>query len=538
MPFLMPSSGQLPTLDCTPMDTLPIIRTVAGLQSILPHLQTKSETSKPTQIGQLGLVPTMGALHAGHLSLIQRARQENQAVIVSIFVNPLQFGPNEDLDQYPQTLEQDQRLCQAAGVDAIFAPSVQDILGTEPIMTVVPPASLTDTLCGQARPSHFEGVATIVLKLLNLVQPDRAYFGQKDAQQLAIIQQLVQDLNVPVAIAPCPIVREESGLALSSRNQYLEGSQHQAATVLYRSLKAAQRLFSTGVKDSPRLLDAVHRTFTQTPEVQLEYANLVNPATLEPLSVVDTVGLLAIAAHLGTTRLIDNLLLDARPPILAIDGPAGAGKSTVTRLCAQQLGLKYLDTGAMYRAITWLVLQSQIDLGDQFAIADLVSQCDLKLQLDADPKQSPRVWVQGQDVTAAIRSREVTQAVSAIAAQSAVRQALVQQQRIIGQQGGLAAEGRDIGTHVFPDAGLKIFLTASIAERARRRQQDLKQQGAESIGLEELEQQIAQRDQKDSQRTLAPLRKAYDAVELNTDGLAIAAVTAKIVSLYQAHISP
>jgi pantoate ligase / CMP/dCMP kinase len=267
--------------------------------------------------------------------------------------------------------------------------------------------------------------------------------------------------------------------------------------------------------------------------VQLEYAELVDAVTLEPLNQVESVGMVAIAAHINQTRLIDNILLDARQPILAIDGPAGAGKSTVTRLCAQALGLKYLDTGAMYRAITWLVLQSHIDFADQLAIADLVSQSDIKLQLDANPEHCPSVWVQRKDVTEAIRTPEVTQAVSAIAAQSAVRQALVKQQRILGQAGGIAAEGRDIGTHVFPDAGLKIFLTASIDERARRRQQDLVQRGNPPIDLKKLQQQIVHRDQKDSQRAISPLCKAYDAVEVNTDSLSIEEVTQQIVTLYQ-----
>ncbi|PZD74120.1 Pantothenate synthetase [Acaryochloris thomasi RCC1774] len=514
------------------MDTVPIIRTIAGLQSFLQMMEATPKPATPV-LSKLGLVPTMGALHAGHLSLIERARHENRWVIVSIFVNPLQFAPTEDLDRYPRPLEQDQQRCQAAGVDAIFAPTSSEILGDgdEGLTAVVPPAHLDDGLCGPFRPGHFQGVATIVLKLLNLVRPDRAYFGQKDAQQLVIIQRLVQDLNVPVEIVPCPTVREASGLALSSRNQYLDARAD--AAIIYQGLQAAQQRFESGVREREALLNTVRHRLAPVPEVEIEYVDLVDPVTLEPLSEVKDVGRVAIATKFSNTRLIDNILLDARPPILAIDGPAGAGKSTVTRLCAQQLGLKYLDTGAMYRAITWLVLQSQIKLDDQLAIADLVSQSDIKLQLDANPDHPPRVWVQQQDVTDTIRSPEVTQSVSAIAAQSAVRQALVRQQRILGQSGGLAAEGRDIGTQVFPAAGLKIFLTASSLERARRRHKDLEQQGAAPISLEQLEQQIAQRDQKDSQRSLSPLCKAYDAIEIDTDGLSIAVVTDQIVQHYR-----
>ncbi|MEO0373232.1 MAG: bifunctional pantoate--beta-alanine ligase/(d)CMP kinase [Cyanobacteria bacterium P01_A01_bin.17] len=514
------------------MDTVPVIRTVAGLHSFLQVMEATPQAAERTPVlSHLGLVPTMGALHAGHLSLVKRARHENRCVIVSIFVNPLQFAPTEDLDRYPRTLEQDQQRCQEAGVDAIFAPTPSEMLGNGELTAVVPPTHLIDGLCGPFRPGHFQGVATLVLKLLNLVQPDRAYFGQKDAQQLVIVQRLVQDLNVPVEIVPCPTVREASGLALSSRNQYLDSPAN--AAIIYQSLQAAQQRFESGVREREALLDAVRQPLALVPEVEVEYVDLVDPITLEPLSEVEEVGRVAIATQFSNTRLIDNILLDARPPILAIDGPAGAGKSTVTRLCAQQLELKYLDTGAMYRAITWLVLQSQIKLDDQLAIADLVSQSDIKLQLDANPERPPRVWVQQQDVTDAIRSPEVTQSVSAIAAQSAVRQALVRQQRVLGQSGGLAAEGRDIGTQVFPAAGLKIFLTASSLERARRRQKDLEQRGAAPISLEKLEQQIAQRDQKDSQRSLSPLCKAYDAIEIDTDGLSIAVVTDQIVQHYR-----
>lgn len=514
--------------------TVPIIRTVAGLQSFLQTLQQISPSvHHQAVLANLGLVPTMGALHAGHLSLIQRARQENRWVVVSLFVNPLQFGPTEDLERYPQTLERDRLLCEQAGVDAIFAPPPSEILGEAEMTMVVPPLQLMKGLCSQSRPGHFQGVATIVMKLLNLIGPDRAYFGRKDAQQLAIIQRLVKDLNVPVEVVPCPIIRESSGLALSSRHQYLNDAQLQMATILYDSLRATQQCFREGVRDRQSLLAKLHHILAQQPAVQLEYAELVDAVTLEPLNQVESVGMVAIAAHINQTRLIDNILLDARQPILAIDGPAGAGKSTVTRLCAQALGLKYLDTGAMYRAITWLVLQSHIDFADQLAIADLVSQSDIKLQLDANPEHCPSVWVQRKDVTEVIRTPEVTQAVSAIAAQSAVRQALVKQQRILGQAGGIAAEGRDIGTHVFPDAGLKIFLTASIDERARRRQQDLVQRGNPPIDLKKLQQQIVHRDQKDSQRAISPLCKAYDAVEVNTDSLSIEEVTQQIVTLYQ-----
>lgn len=496
-----------------------LFRTVAALRCYLAQCR-KLE-------GTVGLVPTMGALHAGHLSLIERARQENQWVVVSIFVNPLQFGPNEDLDRYPRTLDRDRALCEQAGVDVIFAPTPEAVgIGSASLTQVVPPENLKSVLCGPGRPGHFDGVATIVMKLFQLVQPDRAYFGQKDAQQLAILQRMVADLNLPVEILPCPIVREPSGLALSSRNQYLSDSEKAQAASLYRSLMAASSQFHQGERQAQSLLSAVKSDLSQTPEIQLEYVELVHPTTLAPLETVEETGLLAIAARLGKTRLIDNVLLRTRKPIVAIDGPAGAGKSTVTRRVAQELGLFYLDTGAMYRAITWLVMNSGIAVTDEPAIAELVDQCEIRLT-ETD------VTVNGQDVTQAIRTPEVTAQVSTIAAQLAVRQALVKQQREYGRRGGVVLEGRDIGTHVFPDAELKIFLTATVEERARRRQLDLERMDQPVPEIDELVQLIAERDAKDSGRAIAPLLKAVDAVEVITDGLTIDEVVNQLVTLYR-----
>lgn len=495
------------------------------------------ETVEPDCFAKVGLVPTMGALHLGHLSLIQRARYENRIVVVSIFVNPLQFSPGEDFQQYPRTLEQDKALCEQAGVDAIFAPTPEVLVSDEPVTQVVPPSELTQGLCGRSRPGHFQGVATIVAKFLNLVQPERVYFGQKDAQQLAIVQRLVKDLNFPVEIVPCPVVREASGLAYSSRNQYLTPAQRQQAAVLYCSLQQAKKVFQAGTRTRTALIAAVKAELATVPAVESEYIELVHPTTLISLENVETTGLLAIAARIGSTRLIDNILLHNRQPILAIDGPAGAGKSTVTRAVAQALGLLYLDTGAMYRAVTWLILHSGILIQDEAAVAELVSQCQIQLIPSHDPQDPPRVLIGGHEVTQQIRSLEVTAQVSAVAAQPCVRQALVKQQQRYGQTGGVAVEGRDIGTYVFPDAELKIFLTASIQERARRRQQELKNQGMGHLSLEQLERDIYERDQKDSSRSIAPLRKAPDAIEIQTGGLSIAEVTALIVSLYQERLS-
>lgn len=497
---------------------------------------------------EVGLVPTMGSLHAGHLSLIQRARQENSIVAVSIFVNPLQFGPQEDFQDYPRNLEQDKLLCDRAGVDAIFAPPAAEMFGKpagarlQPAETliqpslltqVVPPPAMTAVLCSKFRPGHFQGVATIVLKLLNLVQPTRAYFGQKDAQQLAIIRQLVADFNLPVEIVPCPIVREASGLAMSSRNQYLSAEQKQQASVLYRALQQAERAFKAGDRTAATAVASFKAETAKVPEVQLEYAELVDPDTLTPLETVEIAGLLAVAARVGSARLIDNIILKNRLPIVAIDGPAGAGKSTVTRQAARSLGLSYLDTGAMYRALTWRALATNTPIGDAPAIAELVNSSYLEYNLDPS---SFMMKINGEDVTEAIRSLAVTARVSEIAAYPAVRQFMVKQQQQCGKTGGIVAEGRDIGTNVFPDAELKIFLTASVQERARRRQLELKDTGRGDISLAQLEQDIALRDEKDSTRKIAPLRKAADAVEISTDGLAVGEVIDRIIALYKERI--
>ncbi|KKI99212.1 bifunctional pantoate--beta-alanine ligase/(d)CMP kinase [Prochlorothrix hollandica] len=530
---------------------LELVRSGQGLgASIAGDRALPSPTPAPP-VPRLGLVPTMGALHPGHLSLMERARRENEVVVVSIFVNPLQFSPQEDFGNYPQDRQRDLDLCEQQGVDLVFAPSVEEFYGltglgaglTDQLTQVIPPLGLTQGLCGRSRPTHFQGVTTVVTKLLSLVQPDRAYFGQKDAQQLVILRHLVRDLNLPTQLVGCPIVREPSGLALSSRNAYLSPDQRHQATVLSRALGAAQGQFRRGERSGAALLATVQQVLATEPGVVVEYAEVVDPDTLTPLDSLGDQGLLALAAQVGPARLIDNVVLRQRHPIVALDGPAGAGKSTVTRRVAAALGLLYLDTGAMYRAVTWLMLDQGLDLADEPGVAEVLSQSEIRLEpgtLDpAAPWDLPpvRVWVNGQEVTAAIRTPEVTARVSRIAAQAAVRSALVQQQRRYGKTGGIVAEGRDIGTTVFPDAEVKIFLTASIQERARRRQQDLINQGQGTVDLGQLEAEIGERDRQDSSRSVSPLIKAPDALELLTDGLTIEAVTDRIVALYRDRVA-
>jgi pantoate ligase / CMP/dCMP kinase len=282
----------------------------------------------PTELGHylqshrsqaIGFVPTMGALHVGHQSLIDRARHENTVAIVSIFVNPLQFGANEDLDRYPRQLEIDRVICETAGVDALFVPTAES-MGIKDVLTqVVPPLTMMSGLCGRTRVGHFQGVATIVTKLLNIVQPDRAYFGEKDAQQLAIIRQIVADLNIPVDIVACPTLRADSGLAHSSRNQYLSATGRAQAAVIYRSLQQAQKLSHRKETDVRLLLAAVTTELSTIPEFELEYLELVDYNTLKPIDLLDRLATMAIAGCIENTRLIDNIAIAptvcGRPPM-------------------------------------------------------------------------------------------------------------------------------------------------------------------------------------------------------------------------------
>ena len=256
-----------------------------------------------------GLVPTMGALHGGHVSLIRAARAECGFVVVSIFVNPTQFGPNEDLARYPRPFESDLATSAAEHVDLVFAPDAATMYPPG-FRTFVEIRELQDALCGAARPGHFRGVATVVLKLFNIVQPDVAYFGHKDAQQARIIQQLVRDLDVPVQVRVCPIVREPDGLALSSRNQYLNAEQRNKATVLHRALQEARALVESGETDQTVVQRALATLIELTPGAVLEYAEVVDAESLRPVDRLEGRILLAVAVRFGTTRLIDNELID------------------------------------------------------------------------------------------------------------------------------------------------------------------------------------------------------------------------------------
>jgi|SRR5271170_2010106 len=256
----------------------------------------------------IGLVPTMGALHAGHLALLERARKDCSPVYASIFLNPTQFAPNEDLSRYPRPLETDMEKLSAAKVDGLFLP---DAAGIYPpgFSTYVHAEGISEKLEGKLRPGHFRGVATVVLKLFEIVQPHYAYFGRKDAQQVRIIQKMVHDLNLDVQIVVCPTVRETDGLALSSRNSYLEAQERKAATVLYRALQVARRELTAGVRDTLELVRAMHKVLVAEPLARVEYAEIVDADTFEPVVRVGRTCYALLAVRIGNTRLIDNMLI-------------------------------------------------------------------------------------------------------------------------------------------------------------------------------------------------------------------------------------
>ena len=257
---------------------------------------------------RLGFVPTMGALHEGHLSLVRAACAASDVVAASIFVNPTQFGPNEDLAKYPRSFERDSEMLEREGVELLFAPSVEEMYPPGAI-TWVTVEDLSGKLDGRSRPGHFRGVATVVAKLFHIVEPDAAFFGQKDAAQVAIIRRMVRDLNLPVEIVVCPIVRESDGLAMSSRNAYLDHQQRKQALVLYRSLLRVQALAVSGERDAIKLTAAGRDELAGESSVRLDYFEIVDPSTLDPLKNISGGALVAVAAFVGNTRLIDNVLI-------------------------------------------------------------------------------------------------------------------------------------------------------------------------------------------------------------------------------------
>jgi len=281
------------------------MQTVKTIQQVRDLIKNAKQQGKT-----IGFVPTMGALHIGHISLIKTAKQQSDFVVVSIFVNPAQFGPTEDFDNYPRPIEEDLKICERNGVDLVFAPAVDEMYPAKNL-TWVEVEKLTELLCGRSRPGHFRGVTTVCTKLFNIVQPDNAFFGQKDAQQAIVIKRMIADLNVPLKIVVCPTVREPDGLAVSSRNKYLNEAERRDAPLIYKSLTKAQQLIKTGQKQREKIIEEIKVTISRSNLLEIEYIEVVDAETLQKVSSLSGTVLIAIAAKLGRARLIDNIMVDA-----------------------------------------------------------------------------------------------------------------------------------------------------------------------------------------------------------------------------------
>ena len=278
-----------------------VVGTIKEVRELVKEWKKNGET--------VGFVPTMGYLHEGHGSLITKARENNDKVVVSIFVNPMQFGPTEDLDSYPRDLEKDSKFCESLGADLIFHPEPEEMYHDD-FSSYVDMSVFTEELCGLSRPVHFRGVCTVVTKLFNIVQPDNAYFGQKDAQQLAIIKHMVQDLNMDINVVGCPIVREEDGLAKSSRNTYLSAEERKAALILSKTVKLAKELIDAGEKDADVVVAKMKENIETEPMAKIDYVKAVNGLTMQQQKEIKAPMLIAMAVYIGKTRLIDNMILD------------------------------------------------------------------------------------------------------------------------------------------------------------------------------------------------------------------------------------
>lgn len=285
------------------------------MQVVATQQELREAVGKARRAGRtIGLVPTMGALHAGHLSLVEAARRAGDFVVATIFVNPTQFGPQEDFQRYPRPLETDLAALRAAHVDLVFRPETSEVYGSRHA-TFVEVGGLGERLEGQFRPGHFRGVATVVLKLFNMSTPNRAYFGQKDFQQTLVVRRMIADLDLPIELVVCPTVREADGLALSSRNVYLKPDERKQATALYRSLQRGHQLVEAGERRVETLLAAMHATLREAAVVKLDYLEIVDADSLEPLSTIDRPTIALIAARVGGTRLIDNEFFRALSPM-------------------------------------------------------------------------------------------------------------------------------------------------------------------------------------------------------------------------------
>ena len=481
----------------------------------------------------ISFVPTMGNLHKGHLKLIEEAnKQKSNTILVSIFINRLQFNNKKDFQYYPKSLSKDIELAFKSGADAIFVPSEKEIFPRQEqsILYVKASENLSSTLCGIKRIGHFDGVCTVVYRLITLIEPNIILLGEKDWQQLLILKEMAKEKKLNIQFKSIGTVRDFDGVPLSSRNNFLSQSERETMKLFSQALLNSQKIFHE--REKPGIDKLISKL--KESNSSIEYLELVNAFNLQKTNSRNNIYLLAGAIICGETRLIDHVFLMKRKPIIAIDGPAGSGKSTVTKLIAKKLNLVYLDTGAMYRALSWYILQEKINYSNTSNLEKTLK--NISIEFKSNDEFSQDIYVNNQNVTKFIRSQKINSVVASIAAIPEIREFLVREQRKFGDFGGLVAEGRDIGTQVFPDAELKIFLTASIDERAKRRKLELENNGNLKINFEELRDQIRERDLTDSNRKISPLKKAKDAIEINTDGYSIDAIVKKIVNLYDEKI--
>ena len=482
---------------------------------------------------EINFIPTMGNLHDGHQKLISTAKSSNfNTNLVSIFVNPLQFDRKEDLKNYPKTLDKDKEIAFSSGADVIFIPNKVDIYppNNKNIIYLKASKELSSALCGLTRPGHFDGVCTVVYRLLKLVQPKNLFLGEKDWQQLLIIKNLIEEKELNINIVSVPTERDSDGVPFSSRNKLLSENERQMLKLFSNELSQAKQIFKKFKKINLKQLTKK----LQSKNISIEYLEHLHPYSFQKVQAKDNISILAGAIKCGKTRLIDHVFLMKRNPIIAIDGPAGSGKSTITKLIAKELNILYLDTGAMYRALCWLLIKERVNYNKESELNKILSEVSIIFKPNSLSHQD--VFINNFCVTEEIRSQEISSIVSKISSIKIIREFLVNEQRKIGELGGLVAEGRDIGTTVFPDAELKIFLTASIDERARRRKSELELRGSKEIDFNELKELIKKRDFEDSAREISPLKKANDAIELITDGYSINDVVEKIIAIYNANI--
>ncbi len=481
----------------------------------------------------INFIPTMGNLHLGHKKLILEAKKSgNNIVMLSIFINPLQFNNKEDLKNYPRTINKDINFAFTSGVDVIFIPSEDEIFPKNKNEIKYQKASkeLSNSLCGVFREGHFDGVCTVVYRLLNVIKPQIMFLGEKDWQQLLIIREMVTQKNIKVEIKSINTQRDVDGVPFSSRNNLLLRNDRNKLKAFSKELFNTKRIFNQTKKIN---LEHISKKLSAM-DIKIEYLKHVDAFNLQRSTSETNISMLAGAIICGDIRLIDHVFLMKRKPIIAIDGPAGSGKSTVTKLIAKKLNFIYLDTGAMYRALSWYLIKEKINYENIKELNTSLNNISITFKTITGSKQN--VIINNYDVTEKIRSQEITSIVSSIASIKAVREFLVEEQRKIGIKGGIVAEGRDIGSKVFPNSEIKIFLTASINARATRRKNELEENGYSTIDFEKLKNEIQKRDYDDSNRKISPLIKAKDSIELITDNLAVDDVVDKILSIYNEKI--